>query len=268
MKVFRLKMKVCRNSFRPLSKPAAPGKECGVMKYGMIRTNLDKSKTIAEFKQRAQEKSFILGNYFLELAAVGDSTLCPYLRNLKVEKGWGEDDHMGRWVNVLCAYLEDGGEGIVRFSRAANIGQSYIGMCLDVLSTKQSSENLALMADVIPLKFRLPTNPREFETASGWCRAIVNALSSESRVNIDKETESRLRRFAHNFLKKGVRKMVKTNNFGAGDVFYMGPGLELLSYVGNHESIELIQSLPQRSAFVQSTAAKVIHEIRSREGRE
>lgn len=240
----------------------------------MRRQKLDKTEVVAKFKRDAK-RGELIGNDFLRVATVGDADLCPYLRTLKAQMRWCDDDDApwGRWVTVLCEWFENGSDGLVRISKGAR-GHVYIGMCLGVLANHRSSENLATMARIIPLRFQLPTDPHQCETVSSWCMELVQFLNVSRPLKIDPETEGRLRRFAHSFVKKGLRKSQKRDKAGnqernsrypsASELFYFAPGMALLAHVGNEESIELIQRLPQSATSEKKL--EVIQRIKSRAG--
>src|SRR5262245_13818036 len=135
-----------------------------------------KTQVIADFKRKASQ-NLLLGNHFRELAAVGDVGLCPYLRKLRLAQGWNDQQEpWGQWVTVVCEWFENGPAGLARLAKGRE-GREYVGMCLAILAEFRTSENLTWMARILPLTFRLPSNPNEFEEVSSWCYTFVGLLN-------------------------------------------------------------------------------------------
>jgi hypothetical protein len=240
----------------------------------MVRPTLSRQDIILDFKAAAK-RGVLLGNDFVRLASVGDASLCPYLRQLKRQHDWPDDfdglHFEGPWIVVVCTWFEQGIQGLVQLGSEK---PEYIGMCFNVLAARPSGEHLSAMARLIPQRFSLPADPDEFEDVSAWCGAFVRVLSTGRRLEIDAETTKRLRRFGHEFLKQAVRKAKQvdppmnrqgTSSFPlASEVFYFGPGAQLLKHVGDELSIRLLAELPAGTPAWRKQRDEVVRSIQSR----
>lgn len=236
-----------------------------------------KEEIIRDFKSSAS-KGFIFGNDFVDVSTVGDVSLCGYLRELDKKLGriaeGSLDDVQHRWITTLCAWFEDGPDGLARLCEDVPDCDLYRGMSISVLSANRSEANLAGIAALLPRKFTLPKSPNAFQTISGWCRDLASMLTLGKPLTIDACSESRLRAFIHKFLKKGIaptrridRAAIKAPNRVfplMGDIFYFGPGLTVLQFVGDETSIKLLQNFPDWSDEVRLRRAEVIAAIRKR----
>lgn len=238
-----------------------------------------KRKSAANDSQRRREvvrhfklcaaRGTLIGNYFVELSAVGDRSLCRYLRELRASNS---DDVESDWLDLLCAWFEDGASALAALA-TSNRRRS---MCLSILGENRSTESLAAMARILPLQFRLPHSPRACETQSGWATDVGRALGNGPRLELDRTTQRRLYRFTGLLISKGVakveRQMKKERSAqargqcaSAGDLFYIIPALHLLKFIGMRESIGLIRGLPDWSAAGRDLGPRVIRTIQERQ---
>lgn len=240
---------------------------------------LTRAQVFRLFRKSAKDNQ-LLGNDFIAIATLADRTWCPYLRKLKSERKWSDGFdglHVeGAWVVVVCRWLEEGGDGLVRLVRESEHGDYYRGMCFSILGRQQGPEAIDIVAAILPLRFRLARRPDEFERANSWCWSLCGIFVSAKKGFVESIAIARIRQFAHLFLKKAVskvnkaisRKQLKPNQQSrikkSFDILYFSPGIHLLSHVGNESSIALIDNLPDWSEPVQEHRARIIKNIQDR----
>jgi len=237
-----------------------------------------KREIIRYFKE-AVASGFVLGNYYIALSTVGDRSWLPFLRKFDERlRRTKQDAYCKRvqrcWIKTLCVWFEGGPAGLAQLCGSKNADELCRGMGLAILNENRSSENIALAATLLPLRFTLPKDPQEFETVAGWCRDLATTFETSRNLHIDEKTKRRLRKFVHALLKKAVVRTLERERESveasirqfplAADIFYFAPGLTVLQYVGDATSCELLKQLPDWSDEVRLRRDKVIDAIQRR----
>jgi len=203
--------------------------------------------------RRLAAKDAVEVEHLSALAVIGDAKAVPVVRELHERYAWPRDNRegdkhvvpLGRWAEVVCAYLAGGTDALVAYARREEPKSFYFAV--SILRELKSAASVLAFAE---LATEVERNPRaHIEDAVELADAINLALSFKGAPVVYEQAAGELRSFLHAVLRQELSEAQRAAVVCA------------LRGVGDKSSVELIGRMP---AFVapwnglESTAIKTI----------
>lgn len=188
--------------------------------------------------------------HLLKVSTIGDATDAALLRTLKAKHSWSDTGWegrrrvvpFGRWAEVVCRFLEQGCDGLVRM---AGESADAAGFCVGVLEEVKTPESVvALLAVASAVK-----GPKDRVRLAD---AFNQLLSFKGGVTLSPTVEREVRDFLHGLLGEGLAESQRASVVCA------------LRGVGDEESLALIADLPLFKGSYAGLEAAATRQIKQR----
>jgi hypothetical protein len=214
-------------------------------------------------KRKADDDSLEVEDLLRVIARAGASD-ASFLRRLKDENGWPDAGWMngsrvvpfGRWVDVICCYLERGYAGLVESARARTDNDVAM-FCVGLLEELKTPASVAALLAIGENIIERPEADRALSLR--LARAFNLVLSFKDAPEVDREAIANVREFLHRTL------LIDLSEAERAACVYA------LRSVGDSESLRLIATLPIFQgpyAGLEASASKAIKQNLRRWSRE
>jgi hypothetical protein len=193
--------------------------------------------------------------HLLKVAALGDASDAPLLRQLRAAYGWpdsgrpGDDPvvPLGRWADVVCTFLKQGYAGLIRLARQ---DPGAVEFCIGLLEEKKTPESVAALLAIGGGVIDRPGSDRRL--ALRLAGALNLLLAFKGAPRIDEATAARVREFLHRLLSLDLSEAERAVCVCA------------LRGVGDERSLGLIGRLPPFGGSWSGLAESASRQIKSR----
>jgi hypothetical protein len=218
------------------------------------------AKTAIAKLQRLAAKNAVEVEHLSGLAVLGDASVVPTIRELQERHAWPRENRqgnahvvpLGRWAEVVCAYLEGGADALVAYAQRDEPKSFYFAV--SILSELKSAAVLALAELAAKVERELRWRILDAVTLA---EAINLAMSFKGTPAIYERTATELREFLHALLRQELNHIQRATAVCA------------LRGVGDESSVELIRAMPPFAgpwSGLESTAIKAIRKRLRRQG--
>jgi hypothetical protein len=207
--------------------------------------------------RRRAAKNTVEVEHLTAFAVLGDPCAAPVIRELAEQYRWsrsGLDDDgaligpMGRWAEVICAYLEDGASALVRYARRREAKSFHFAVAvLGDLKTTDAVAAMAQLTDDVAKEL-----PERLQDGVELAASLNLTLSFKDPPEVDPRTTKRLRLFLHSLLPLKLSVPQRATVVCA------------LRGVGDDESLRLIGDLPTFAGAWAGTSELVCRVIAKR----
>ena len=213
---------------------------------------------VRRLKRKAADNTLEVENLFI-VAASGDASAVPLLRQLKEKHGWSDTGFegrtrvvpFGRWANVVCCYLERGHDGLVALTKSKKAKGAFREFCISLLEELRGPESVDALIRIGGGVLRSPR--KDEKLAVRLVRALNPQFTNDVGRFIGEPTRSLVREFVHKLL---TLKSRETDRHTC---------LWILAEVGDESSLQRIANLPpSRDRWEKKIANKAIKAIRDR----
>jgi hypothetical protein len=172
--------------------------------------------------------------HLIKVAAIGDATDVPFLLALKAEQGWSDSGRegniqvvpLGRWVDTVCCFLQEGYNGLVAMARES---AGAIEFCISVLEEIKTPQSVSALLRIGGKVIERPET--DLRLAARLAGGFNLLLSFKSNPIIAPAVERQVRDFLHRLL---TLKLTEEQQFYA---------VCALRGVGDSESLAVIAAL-------------------------
>jgi hypothetical protein len=205
-------------------------------------------------RRKAAENSLEV-EHLLKVAAAGDASDAAFLQAIKAEYGWSDTEvekgervaPLGRWVDVVCRFLQEGYDGIVRMAEESTDGADFcIGLVEEI---KTAGSVSALLAIGGPVVARPAANIR---LAARLANAFNLLLSFKRVPDVGASNERRVREFLHQILRLNLTDAQRASVVCA------------LRGVGDAQSVALIAGMPPFKGSWAGLKQSAVRQIKKR----
>lgn len=190
--------------------------------------------------------------HLLKVATIGDAADVPFLRALKDEHGWSDTGRegrkrvvpLGRWVDAVCRFLEEGSAGLIRMAGETT---GAVDFCIGVLEEVRTPESVSALLAIGGMAIEHPE--KDLKLAVRVADGFNSLLSFKGGTTVSPIVERHVRDFLHRLL-----SLVLT-------VEQRATAVCALRGVGDATSVNVIAGLPPFQgdwAGLEATATKQI----------
>jgi hypothetical protein len=187
--------------------------------------------------RRKAAKNQVEVEHLTAFAAIGDRAAVPVVRELQAKYDWPRSNRvngrhvvpLGRWAEVVCAYLEGGWDALIDYARGPEPDAFYFA--ISVLEVTKSPVSLVVLTELSSIISKKLSSRKA--DAVKLAEAINHVLSFKKPPPVYPGTATSLRRFLHALVRQKLTQPERATVVCA------------LRGVGDEESIQIIRELPK-----------------------